>query len=262
MFANKDNESKAIIELSGYTDLGMVEQAEKLIGQLLEQPGLSAGALNQVVISIGMGPNPKKWTTQLEAAYARLTPRGQRQSRSWMLDLFSTMGDWKNAARFLSIRSLREPHELCCAMRTLLALDRLTDAETVARKCEAALTRAGNASDQSLLVEALASYYARSGDWPCAFEFWRNAPRAEVFATDAVVGMVHLCIVSALNIIRDELKTARELELNGETEISLPGLEKGLRQDTEKELLKLKQALEKIVPKRRRKDLGFERVRS
>jgi hypothetical protein len=160
------------------------------------------------------------------------------------------------------LRALRWPRELFSTMDILLALDRLSDAETVARKCEAALAQTGNAFDRSLLVEALASYYARGGDWPRAFEFWRNVPRAEVFAKDAAVGMVQLCIVSALNIIRDELKTARELDLTGETEISLPGNEKGLRQDTEKELLQLKQALEKIVPKRRRKELGCERVGS
>jgi len=262
MFVNNYNEDKAITELNGYTGIGMVAQAQKLIGQMLEQPDLRAEALNQVVIAIGTGPNPKKWAALVEAAYARLAPRGQRQSRSWMLDFYSTVGDWKNAVRFLSLRALRQPLELLRGMETLLALDRLAEAETVARKCQTALARVGDAFDQSLLVEALAEYYARSGDWPRAFEFWRNAPRAEVFAKDTAVGMVQLCIVSALNIIRDELKTARELELNGEIEISQPGLEKGLRQDTEKELLKLKQALEKIVPKRRRKELGFERVRS
>lgn len=119
-----------------------------------------------------------------------------------------------------------------------------------------------DAFDFSCLIEALATYHARLGEWSEAFELWSKAPRNEPLSRNAAAGRVELCLVKALALIREELATLRDLPFDFEYELVVPGNADGLRKETEVELQKFQRALEKLVPAERRLELGFDAASS
>jgi hypothetical protein len=182
--------SSLLTELSGYLDLSMTKEAQNMTARILMQPHLSADEFSGAIVAIGMGMNCKKWKLRLESAYDRLSRTHKRRARSAMLVFYCSIGDSKNAERFLSLRSLHSPHELFFAMDVLLELEMLAKAKGLAKKCEKALAAAQTSFDRSLMIEALASYYARIRNWDRAFDLWQVAPRDQPFARRAATGTI------------------------------------------------------------------------
>ena len=64
-----------------------------------------------------------------------------------------------------------------------------------------------------------------------------------------------------MHMVGIRLLTERKQQPNSDIDLSLPGLEFGLAVDAEKELLKFKRGIEKVLPEKVRKDLGMSSQR-
>lgn len=112
------------------------------------------------------------------------------------------------------------------------------------------------------MIEALASYHARIGEWNTALELWEHAPLDQPFNREALTGIVKIHAARALVHARQGLLIVNQLKQSPSTdlEIQLPGNEAGMLVDTEKALRKLERALEKVAPATVQKALGLERT--
>jgi hypothetical protein len=247
-----------IRELDGFVDLGSRE-INKLVRQILTHPRVSGAALWYAVRAIGTMDSPRRWRRDVEAAFARLSKREKRRAREAMLNYYSLISDFESALPFCAVRDLRNPSELMFAMDVYLHLNRLSDAKKVERKCLNAIDRADDPFDTSCIAEALASFYARTRNWQRALEVWTIAPRDQPLARNAAVGRAEVFIAGAIDALNEELNTVTALKKNPPSElaISLPGIENTLIGDTEKDLLRLKRGLERLLSEKRRKALGL-----
>ena len=129
----------------------------------------------------------------------------------------------------------------------------------LATLCRRALSSATDRSEQSLLLEALASFFARTHHWGAAIELWQQAPLDQPFRRDALTGIVQLHLACAYESIEIGLRKLSELKESPDTTtaLCLPGNDSELTKDAEKGLLKFKRGIEKLLPEKARKGLGI-----
>ena len=255
---NEPSEEALIRELEGYFGMGMKREACRIARQILAQKQISSVAFEQVFEALWVLSNPKQWVVELESAWNRQQASVRHDANSTMLNFYAFQGEWEKAARHATLRMLCSPCDFLFGMQALLETGRMKEAVKVARKARKALKNAEDAFDFSCLIEALAMYHARVGEWSEAFELWSMAPRNEPFGCDAAVGRVELCLVKALALLHEELATLHGLPFTFENELSAPGNTGGLRKETEAELRKFQRALEKMMPVERRRELGLD----
>lgn len=77
------------------------------------------------------------------------------------------------------------------------------------------------------------------------------------FRRDAPSGIVKIHLGRAWEAIENGLKAVAELKRNPELSLCLPNNDLGLTCDAEKELLKFKRGIEKLLPEEARKELGI-----
>ena len=144
-------------------------------------------------------------------------------------------------------------------MEALLELDQLEEAKTLASRCRRALRSAEHPFDQSLLLNALAKFFARTREWGRAIESWQNAPLDSVFGRDALRGIVQIYLAFAFERTEWGLGLLAQLKQHHEHELDLrlPGNDLKLTLDAEKELLKLKCGIKRLLPEKARKQLGI-----
>jgi hypothetical protein len=255
------NVSKLALELSGYVDAGMKYMALDMAGEILQNERISPFEFREVIRAIGVYADEiDEWTLQIESAYRQQSAKFRDCVRESMLDFYCSIKDWEKAARFIRLRTLNEPPDLFFAMRVLLQLDQLDRAERILVKCHSFQAKPMSSFHQHCLIEACASYYARIGEWEHAIHLWRIAPKEEAWARDALINIVEMYAARALweaNKGLAVLKEARK-EVDLEMEITLPGNDDSMDDDWERDLLKLKEALEDILPEERRKELGLD----
>ena len=234
-------------ELDGFVDLGSTKEIKELIRQILQRPRPTAATLWDAVRAIGTMNSPRRWRSDLEAAFARMTKREQRCAREAMLNYYYTIWEPELALPFCALRNLRTPSELMFAMDVYLHLNKLSDAKKVERKCLNAIRQAEDPFNVSLIAEALASFYARTRNWQRALEIWTRAPRDQPLARNAAVGRAEVFIAGAIDALNEELITVAALKKNPPSELTLklPGIEDKLLRDTEGDLLRLKRGLER-----------------
>ncbi|PYI85025.1 MAG: hypothetical protein DME54_04935 [Verrucomicrobia bacterium] len=246
-------------ELNGFVELGSTKEVKRLIRQILRHPRSTAEALWKAVRAIGTLDAPRRWRRDVEAAFARLSRKEQRRAREVMLNYYSAIWDFEAALPFCVPRDLRSPSELMFAMDIYLQLNKLSEAKKLERKCLNAIERAENEFDVSCITEALGSFYARTRNWQRALDVWAIAPRDQPLARSAAVGRAEVFIAAAIDALNQELDTVIALKekLPSGIEISLPGIEASLLRRTEKDLLRLKRGLERLLPEKRRKAFGL-----
>ena len=142
-------------------------------------------------------------------------------------------------------------------MEVLLELDKLQDAEALAVRCRKALSFATNGFEQSLLLDTLGRFFARTHKWDYAIAAWQHAPLDEPFRRDALSGIVKLHLAGTCEAIESGLKALAELKQNPELSLCLPENDFNLTLEAERELLKFKRGIEKLLPERARKRLGI-----
>ena len=247
-------------EISGYCDLGMKREALRLTRKLLEKRRILPDEFSEALRTIGVYASFKsfkKWKPKFEAAYERQSRKFKRKTRSHMVEMYGALGEWEAALRFLSVQKPSTASEIFFGMKALLQLDKLQDAEALATRCTKAPPLATNRFEQSLLLDTLGSFFARTQKWDQAIAAWQHAPLDEPFRRDALSGIVKIHLARAFEAVGSGLKALANLKRNSELSLCLPNNDLGLTRDAERELLKLKRGIEKALPEKVRKNLGI-----
>jgi hypothetical protein len=161
---------------------------------------------------------------KLKAAYNRQSRKFKRKVRSDMLWMYASLGDWENARKFVSTRDAWSAADMFWTMDVLLALDLLDNAKH---------------------------------DWETAIEMWQQAPLDEPLRRNALSGIVQIHLARAFEAIESGLNALAELKRNPELSLCLPGNDLRMTEEAEKELLKFKRGIDKLLPERARKELGI-----
>ena len=249
-------------EISGYADIGMKREALRLIRRILAKRRILPEEFGEAVRTIGMYLSSKNWKAckaKLEAAYNRQSKRFKRKVRSDMLAMYVCLNEWQTALQFVSVREASSAPEIFFGMSVLLQLDKLEDAKLLAARCTRAMSSAKSRFEQSLLLDTLGSFFARTHSWDHAIAAWQLAPIEAAFRRDALSGIVKIHLARALESIEIGLRKLAELKENPnvETELCVPGNDLGLTTQAEKELLKFRRGIEKLLPEKARKELGM-----
>jgi hypothetical protein len=253
--------SDTAAEISGYADIGMKKEALRLIRRVLAKRRILPEEFGEAVRTIGLyssSENLKKWKPKLEAAYNRQSRRFKRKTRSYMVEMYGSIEEWEAVLPFVSIRRPSSASEILFGMLALIELDKLEDARVLATRCRRALSLSTDRFEQSLLLEALACFLARTHRWSDAIELWQHAPLDQPFRRNALSGIVKIHLARAFEAIESGLKALAELKRNPELSLCLPGNDLGMTQQAEKELLKFRRGIEKLLPTERRKELGIQ----
>ena len=244
-------------EISGYADIGMKKEALRLIRRVLAKRRILSEEFGEAVRTIGVFFDFEKWKARLEAAYDRQSRKFKRKTRPYMVEMYGSLGEWQTALQFLSVRKPSSASEIFFGMEVLLELDKLQDAEALAVRCRKALSFATNGFEQSLLLDTLGRFFARTHKWDYAIAAWQHAPLDEPFRRDALSGIVKLHLAGTFEAIESGLKALAELKQNPELSLCLPENDFNLTLEAERELLKFKRGIEKLLPERARKRLGI-----
>jgi hypothetical protein len=86
---------------------------------------------------------------------------------------------------------------------------------------------------------------------------WQQAPLDEPLRRNALSGIVQIHLARAFEAIESGLNALAELKRNPELSLCLPGNDLGMTQEAEKELLKFKRGIKKLLPEDARKELGI-----
>ena len=133
---NPDDSSKEPLlrELEGYVEMGMRRKACILARQILAQKRISPRAFLQVIKTIGMFSDPKKWLTELESAWQRQSAAFRRETNSEMLVLYGSTNEWEKAACHAKPRRLRSAADFLFGIEALLQVGRMKEAASAARR--------------------------------------------------------------------------------------------------------------------------------
>jgi hypothetical protein len=247
-------------EISGYADICMKQEALRLTRKLLQKRRILPDEFNEALRTIGIYASFKsfkKWKPKFEAAYERQSRRFKRKVRSDMLAMYVSLKEWETALQFLSVRKSSSASEIFFGMDVLLELDKVEDAKALAIRSRQALSSPRSPFEHSLLLDALARFFARTHDWDRAISAWQHAPLDQPFRRDALSGIVKIHLACAFETIESGLKALAALKQNPELSLCLPGNDLKLTLDAEKELLKFRRGIEKLLPQDARKDLGI-----
>jgi hypothetical protein len=247
-------------EMCGYSAIGMKSEAMQIVRKVLSQRRILPEEFGQALCTIGMhADNLKKWKPIIEAAYNRQSRQFKGKVRAHMLMMYPCLEEWQKALQFVSVRKPSTAADIFHGMAVLLKLEKLEEAEALAARCKKALSKPIDRFDASLLIEARASFCARTHRWSEAIELWSQAPLEEPFRRNALSGIVELYLACAYESAEIGLSRLAELTQNPDqqSELSLPGNDLALTRDAEKELLKFKRGIEKLLPESARKKLGI-----
>jgi hypothetical protein len=163
------------------------------------------------------------------------------------------------ALQFVELRKLSTFADVLFGMEVLLRLDKLEDAEVLASRCWKALRRTSDRFQQAIILTALGAFFSRTGRWSSAIEAWEAMPLEQPFRRDALSGIVEIRLARAFETVERGLQWLAELKQNpnNDDELCLPGNDLKLTLDTERELLKLKRGIEKLLPEKAREQLGM-----
>jgi hypothetical protein len=145
------------------------------------------------------------------------------------------------------------------SMDMLLGLERLDDAAGLAMKCVKIVSQPVDPFDQSLLITAIGEYFSRMQMWDEALEIWKYMRLDQPFRRNALVGMVKAHLGLALESAERGLQLLSDLKQspNYELHVALPYNDEKMTGEAERELLKFKRGIEKLLPTERRKELGI-----
>jgi hypothetical protein len=248
-------------EISGCVDIGMKKEALRLTRKVLEKRRILPDEFSEAVRTMGVylsSKTWKQWRPILEAAYNRQSRKFKRKVRSEMLSMYACLGEWETALEFVELRKLSNSADVLFGMEVLLELDKLEDAEVLAYRCWKALRRTPDRFQQAIILTALGAFLSRSGRWSSAIEAWEAMPLEQPFRRDALSGIVKIRLALAFEAVERGLQWLAELKQNSnnDNELCLPGNDLKLTFDAERELLKFKRGIEKLLPEKARKELG------
>lgn len=249
-------------EISGYADMGMKDEALRAVRRVLDRRRILPEEFGEALRTIGIylsSKTWKQWRPMLEAAYNRQSREFKRKVRSDVLSMYACLGEWETALQFVELRKLSNSADVLFGMEVLLKLDNLEDAGVLASRCWKALRRTPDRFQQAVILTALGAFFSRTRRWSSAVEAWEAMPLEQPFRSNALSGIVKVHLARAFEAAERGLQRLAELKKNpnNENELCLPGNDEGLTRDAEKELLKSKRGIEKLLPEKARKQLGI-----
>jgi len=207
-----------VLELQGYLELGMRPQSLGVARRILNHSALTASAFREAVEAILIqAGNLKRWRPRIEDAYQRLSHADCKQVRFTMLSYFVAAEDW-HAAEYHLPRKSANPAELLFAMWTCVELGRDQVARRFYRQCLRRLDVRPDASkspdefemELSSLIEAVACYHARKGNWNEASSWWWKGTRLRPLTSNAWDGLVKLQTLEAISITKRAAESSEE----------------------------------------------------
>ena len=245
-------------EISGYIDIGMKDEALRLTRKVLEKRRILSDEFSAAVRTIGTYRSSfKRWRHKVEAAYNRQSRRFKRKVRTDMLGIYASLDDCEIAVQLIDVRRPKYP-DVIFGMEVLLKLNKLKEAQMLASHCAKALRSTTDRFEQSVRLTGLGEYYSGIQRWDDALAAWEHMPPEQPFRRDALNGIVQSHLANALHAATRELQLLSELKENPdkESELIVPGNDLALTRDAEKELVKFKRRIEKLLPEKARKELG------
>ena len=256
-------QTNAIVEeLYGYSDIGMKSAGLKLVRKILAKQLIEPVEFTATINTIGMygsSADLRKWAEAVEAAYARQTPKTKKAINGDMLRYYQAVGNSESAVRFVTTQELKDTANALFIMELFLETNRMKEAKQFSRRCAKALVCEDDRFHASVLIEALAIYYARIREWDNALYFWERAPLEEPFRENATSGIVEIHLARALDATTQGLESLAELKKHSDPEdaLSLPGNDDGMTLDAEKALQRYKRGIETLLHIKRRRELGL-----
>jgi hypothetical protein len=249
-------------EISGYVDIGMKKEALRLTRKLLQKRRILPDEFSEALRTIGVYASFKsfkKWKPKFEAAYERQSRRFKRKVRSDMLGMYVSLKEWETALQFVPIHRPSAASDFFFGMDVLLELGKVEEAQELSMHFGKALRFVGNEFEQSLLSCALGRFFAHTHQWEYALAVWQATPPDSSIARNVLNGIVEIHLARALEAVDTGIRllTERKQQGNCDIDLSLPGLEFDLAVDAEKELLKFKRGIGKLLPEKTRKELGI-----
>jgi hypothetical protein len=249
-------------EIAGYADIGMKDEALRAVRTVLAKRRILPEEFGEAVRTIGIylsSKTWKRWRPILEAAYNRQCRQFKGKVRSDVLSIYACLGEWETALQFVELRKLSNSADVLFGMEVLLKLDKLEDAGVLAFRCWKALRRTPDRFQQAVILTALGAFFSRTRRWSSAVEAWEAMPLEQPFRSNALSGIVKVHLARAFEAAERGLQRLAELKKNpnNENELCLPGNDEGLTRDAEKELLKFKRRIEKLLPEKARQELGI-----
>jgi len=249
-------------EIAGYANIGMKDEALRAVRTVLARRRILPDEFGEALRTIGIYLNSKtwkQWRPILEAAYNRQSRQFKRKVRSEMLSMYACLGEWETALQFVQLRKLSNSADVLFGMEVLLKLNKLEDAEIFASRCWKALRRTPDRFQQAIILTALGAFFSRTRRWSGAIEAWGAMPLEQPFRSNALSGIVEIHLARALEAAERGLQRLAELKENpnNDNELMLPGNDLALTAHAEKELLKFKRRIEKLLPEKVRHELGI-----
>lgn len=255
-----DPSNPLIDELTRFIEHGMKREAFRTIRKILSQPRIEpiefTYAMNALE-TLGSMTDLQKSRELVEKAYTSQSRKNRQAMKSDMLRYYGTLKDWENALSFITAKDLKSAVNAVFVMELLLETKRLTEAKRLANNCKRLLQKKQDRFTFALLVEALAVYSARNGDWDKALNLWHQAPLDQPCQQNALCGIVRIHLARALQSVNTGLQFLDRLKKQPDQESGPTINHEALTSDAEKELLLYKRHLEKLLPLSRRLALGF-----
>jgi tetratricopeptide (TPR) repeat protein len=241
----------ALCELNGFSEMGMQEDVLKSARALFKlrpmHPAVLSEALSAILIHADQLP---RWRAAVEKAYAGMSARLRKFVRSEMLGFYVSVRDWNKASQFIPARP-RAAQDLLFTMWTLLNLRRMDEARAIERKSIKLLLKSEDRFETSMLLDALADYYAQTGHWAEAEVCWQLSPPEEPFFDTAACRLVQLQAMQGMRNANLGLSTLAGLEaLPDEHALMLPGNQRERFEEIHKELTRYEKALKRVVPEK------------
>jgi hypothetical protein len=240
----------------------MKDEALRAVRRVLTKRRILSEEFSEAMRTIGTYLSSKTWKAwkpKIEAAYNRQSRSFKRKVRPDMLGMYVSLKEWKTALQFVSIQRPSTVSDFLFGMDVLLELGRVEDAAELAMRCKKALRFVATGFERSSLLYTLGQFFAHTHQWEHALAAWQAAPPESCIARNVLSGIVEIHLARALEAVDSGMRLLAEQKQQGNSELDLrlPGLESDLAVDAEKELLKFKRGIEKLLPEEARKELGM-----
>jgi hypothetical protein len=248
--------------MDGLIKLGMKSEALRLARLSLRQNAITPQAFSEAMNAIQtLADKIKPWAKLVESAYERLPKRKRPAVRFWVMAFRNCSRDHEGVLRLMPNRLAGEfaSEELVYLLESAFELGKSELIVKLAKQLPRAIREADSQVLQSQLLLCLAEYLVRKGKCAESIAVLEAVQADATFHRNAVTGIVEIHAVRAWLALRLGFQRIGQFNRNfdPETELTVPGNDKAVQEQAAKEFRRLQKTLEKILPEKRRKELGL-----
>ncbi len=237
-------------ELQGYVELGMQKDALALARKLLKQPTVLPQTFNEVLHAILVQADSlRRWRPLIEKVHSQFSSKQKRKRlvRNVMFHFYVAMSEFGVAFLYMPLKP-RQADDLLYCMWTLLNLRYMDACGDIADRFKRIAEKPKSEFENSCMLEAIGSYGAQKGWFDVAENMWGQAVCHEWFEANAWEGLINVQIAKAHGYADDALKriAARKPDYDPQ----LPRNEEQFKLASLKELSRLKQSLNRVLPEK------------